>query len=313
MGEKTKEMIKEEIRHRKRERKRAAKERQQREMEQQARQKRFLEIASSVVLIRVRFIRSDVIGEYIIVEKEQDADPKDEILHFKSKEARELLTAAFYSERNMQGSYNNFAFTVCEVIPRKDASHFMKLISPAQVRIRPKGGFQESILNRRYTLMSLLLYSPFSKRFEIMPVTHDRNMDICFTDISNFRYFIIHNGNPHLNLDFEPVSGSSSSKFEFLNEESALYGYGYTVSKADSLSFFYRQQLLGEIIDIPILSPYRIIKYLEFFIQTHPSHSYDEARSKWEEDLRFVHSYKHNPDRFLVVSEKKQKPPAWTI
>lgn len=310
MGEKTNEQIKEEIRQRKRERKRAKKERQREEKELIARRNRFYEISSGVIMISVRFSLSEAFGTYIIVEKEEDADKKEDILHFKSIEARELLTAAFYPERQLKGKYYNNTYTIYEVTPRKDAARFMKLISPSQVQIRSKGGFQESILNRRYTLISLLLYSPFSQRFELMLATHDRDSDVCFTDISNFRYFVNHHGNPHLNLEFEPIR-SSSSLFEHLNEESKLHGYGYNVSNSDNISAFYRQKLLAEVIDLFILSPYQIIKHLEFLIQTRKGPSLSVARSKWREDLLFVYSYIPNPDRFLVVSEKSNRfPPA---
>ncbi|MCD8160788.1 MAG: hypothetical protein LUE61_06350 [Clostridiales bacterium] len=76
-------------------------------------------------------------------------------------------------------------------------------------------------------------------------------------------------------------------------EESPLKLCGYNVSQAEGLTESERHYILAKMIHNGIVSKTETIRYLEHFINMNGAKEGNElARSKWKNDLAFVHSYR---------------------
>lgn len=93
--------------------------------------------------------------------------------------------------------------------------------------------------------------------------------------------------------NFVMVEGSAcESGYENLASESILKICGYTVNQSDNLSEAKRHSILKFLIDQRIVSKYRILEYLQFFISNARNrHNMKLAVMKWEADLTWVHNY----------------------
>lgn len=89
--------------------------------------------------------------------------------------------------------------------------------------------------------------------------------------------------------------------------ESILHIYGYTVNQKDSLSSEQRRKILGCLMDKDIIGKYRIIEYLQFFINS-SKYRYNMrlANQKWTDDLNWVRSYNIDKQRKYIVSSLKK-------
>ena len=156
--------------------------------------------------------------------------------------------------------------------------------------------------------MDMLVYSPYTQRYEMVKATYDPEQQLCYTDISLYRAFVKECGNPQLKLSLVHDETDGEGFYNNINSTSPLKEYGYDVSKKGNLSSKEQQDMLSEILDLNIMSSRQIIDYLDFFMESHPARHYEEVRAKWAADRRFVVSYKANPERFLIserVSPKK--------
>ncbi|MDO4416013.1 MAG: hypothetical protein Q4C20_13140 [Erysipelotrichaceae bacterium] len=236
---------------------------------------------------------------YYIVSKKDSASSVDHKLYYEDEFARELLTAAYVSSRGKTGYYNNERFLVTDVVSAEENG--MSLIILEEVNIKADGGYASSVINNWQEVVNVLLYSPFSKRLEIIRATLDKEKQNCYIDMFLFRKYVESYGNPGIPYTFT-YNNSSYREFDELNAESVLKSMGYNVGKKDNLSAFKRQALLKDILDLEIMTAHEIIRYLHFFIKSHPqSYNYD-ARKKWEDDIRCIENYKVNPERFLIAS-----------
>ena len=281
------------------------KERQQKINEREllfARRKRLSEVAGAVVMICAKY-KNKSLKEYIITNSKECHDGIN-IYHYASVEGRELLSAAYAKERNYEGSLHGCSFQVKKKIFADNNA--VKSICPVMLEIHSGGGYYSSVKNKQYEIVDLLLYSPFSKRYEIIRATLDKEHGYCFSDISLFRQFVREYGNPGIDLSFD-MSFSNEYKGFDLRSESVLKGYGYSVAEAEQLSTTERREILSEIIDLRILGIPKIISYLDFFCNTHSADKYYIARLRWNEDRRFVENYKANPNRFLIAQTKQRK------
>lgn len=259
---------------------------------------RMKNIRSAVVLIHVKFI-SGLSSYIVIVEEEIDSNPEKNIFFYKSIEAREFLSSAFEPLKNSCGRYKGIQYHVeMSCFKDKITEDNLRPLMPHDIEIRNDGGYSSSIKNRYFDLVDLLVYSPFSERYEIITGTHDKLKDVYFIDIAKYKDFLRKNGKPPITIW---VGGRD---FTTLNAESILRIYGYTVNQTDDLDLQKRQELLAEIVDAEILSVSSVISYLDFFISSHSSDIYALARFKWEEDKEFIESYKVNPKRFLIAKFK---------
>lgn len=98
------------------------------------------------------------------------------------------------------------------------------------------------------------------------------------------------------------LCGSSPS---FLNQESELHYYGYSV-KADGMSDKDRQNLLARLITFGFLSKSKIQNIITYFINYNGKRkNMSEAVSKWKNDLEFVTEYNIDKQRKIYVENIK--------
>ena len=290
---------------RKKEERRIKKEQELRELHKQKRAERYEKlnaVVSAEVMICIQYTNKKQ-EEIIIVNDPLCADEQKNIFHYSSDAGREFLSAAFAQKRNRRGRFNemNYRTTERPLYNNKAQYSLSQHILPIDLTIKKDGGYSSSILNNNYEIVDMLVYSPFTNRYEIMKATHDKRQEMCFVDICRYRNFIHEYGNPELFPFFESRRNLVSG-FDNLNEESILKGYGYDVNKGDNLSSKYRQELLAEIIDLDIMKASKIVRFLnDFLIPRHPQHP--EAQNKWREDIHFVENYKANPQRFLIAKD----------
>ena len=267
------------------------------------RQEKLSSIYGSVVLICVKY-EDQSLEEYIITNNKKIPNRKG-IFHYSSPYGLELISAAFAEKRSGKGVLQGRAFDVLEIkFANKNAEEQLGILRPDEIQIQKDGGYSSSIKNKRYEIVDLLLYSPFHDRYEILKATFDRDERYCFSDIGIYRDFVHKYGNPGVKLLCN--SGFRGwTRFEEFREESLLKEWGYSVSVADDLSTYERQEILKEIIDLNICEVSDIIRHLNFCCRVHSSEKYNRARILWNEDIEFVKKYKANPERFLIAQTNK--------
>ena len=258
-------------------------------------------IPSSAVMIIVDF-KDGISENYIIVNKRADANELNHIYLYSSPTGRELLSAAFFSERNKKGELFQTEFTVTDIVEKQNGILDSLLIRTITLK---KGGGMHS--NKYYEeVVDMLLYSPFRQDYEIIHATHDTRYNYYYIDPKVFFWFTNKYGFP---IGFIPVYPDYEQYGGFkdwgeLNPESILYAFGYNVSQNKALSSDERRRILMDIVDLGIKDVQAIVSHLDFCITTHTSNIYEIARKKWKSDREFIKSYKANPDRFLILETK---------
>ncbi len=268
--------------------------------------KKLQSVYSSEIMICIKYNTGET-DEIIIVNNAGIADSQKNIFHYSSEAGKEFLSAAYAEKRHKHGIYHGKAYSVLRrpiYRTKKDKKLSENRIS-IEITIQADGGYSSSIKNKNYELVDLLLYSPYTNRYEIIKATHNKEEDISFVDISRYRKFVHEYGNPGIIPIFE-TNRSSSYEYGDLKDESILKGYGYNVNQKDNLPAAYRQELLSEIIDLNIMSVFQIVRFLDFLIRSRPHQRI--AREKWMEDKKFVENYKVNPERFLIAKQNLYSP-----
>ena len=230
---------------------------------------------------------------YCIVFEAKDEDQENSFC-YESEEGREILTAAYRPERKRQGVLKGEIFTVAsrEVYNKKHT------IMPDEIQIGSGGGYKMYIKNPHYEkIVHLLLYSPFSNRYEVIRGTWYAYSNKILIDMGLYRRFCEDHGNP--GVWFPLGRKSYSDDWDDLQTESVLKEFGYSVSEINDLGERYRRQLLIDIIDLGIITKRRTLSFLEFFIRTHPKNF--NAQQKWISDRNWLMDYRENPERFLIA------------
>ena len=224
------------------------------------------------------------------------------VTHYSSLLARELLTSVYQSSRTIK--LNDKAYKIVRPYypsnSKGEKQVFPMELKPSEMRIKVGGGYSSSIKNNLSEIVDVLLFSPFTQRYEMARATLDHADGECYMDIGIFRSFVKEYGNPGLQLSFEE-SSSFGLSFDELRAESILHAYGYSVSESDALTEAERLELLTEIVDLELLTIPYIVRLLDFFIRTHTSDKYYNARDKWKRDMKYISDYKINTQRFLIV------------
>lgn len=237
---------------------------------------------------------------FIIVNSKKDANGET-CLHYSHKFARELLTALYIESRCKTAYYNEKVFHVSKAIsPEVSQNSTNSVFLPQELFFKTGGGYYSYQKDRNSEIIDILLYSPFSGRYECVHATHDKHFDEYYMDASIFRRFIHEYGNPGIKIA-SSCNGSYSRDWNDLQAESILKGYGYSVSQNDRLSPVERQDILAELVDLNILTIPYIVRMLEFFISSHSGEKYLYARMKWEDDKKYISNYRANPSRFLIA------------
>ena len=259
---------------------------------------------SSIMILYAEFDKGDI-KEIIIVDDFQDENPKESVFWYNSDVGKEYLSAAFANQRYESGQINGKKYKIINTYFKGNTNGYdIYRIIPTYIVIKKDGGWKES-QDCNNEVIRLLLYSPFTDRYEEIKATHNKLEDYCYTDIGNFRRFIRKFGNPKIGIElYADKEYSSYVSWDNLRVKSILMMYGYSVNQKDSLSDDYRRMILSEIIDLDILKASTICKYLEYFINSHPSDKDAIACDKWRADKEFVENYRYNPKRFLIASYK---------
>lgn len=257
---------------------------------------------SSVVMIIVSF-QNGVSQKYVIVNDSKEENREVNAFHYSSNEALELLSAAFAKQRNQKGILLGQEYDVKLIVYKAEkTSALPEKFLPTYLTIQSGGGLYDKSRAGHLEVVDMLVYSPFSQRYELIKATYDKCDEYCYMDISVYRRFVKDHGKPDLQLDFERYYGDRCFKdFDELKNQSILKVFGYSVKKGDNLSPQHRQRILAEIIDLELLTVKGVISLLDFFISTHNNDKYSDARRKWEADKKFVAEYKVNPQRFLIA------------
>jgi hypothetical protein len=164
--------------------------------------------------------------------------------------------------------------------------------------LRKGGGLYGGIAQHGTELVDILLYSPFTGCFEVAHATFDTENAIYYMDAKVFRSFVLKYGNPGIKI---AAYQRGLVDFSTMQEESILHAYGYVVGN-NGVSDRERRNLLGEVMDLGLMSASSILNLLDLNIAMHPGEKYENARFDWELDKQFVMEYKVNPDRFVVAT-----------
>ena len=144
----------------------------------------------------------------------------------------------------------------------------------------------------------LIVYAHGMQQYEKMRAIHNQRTDKSFTDISEYRQFAAQYGKPDLEIEFGGAEIKQGSELTNPGIQTALNIYGYKVIQADCLPDAYRQELLGEILDLRILTQEEFSRFFVWLILFSGS-QYPKAKGKWQQDIEFVKNYRLNPERFL--------------
>lgn len=223
----------------------------------------------------------------------------------KSEIAREILTAACHSSREGKGRLNGTSFAVTECY-FKDESNRTSMSSfvakSINIRLGASGGYYSTRMKNKEEIIALLLYSPYTKRYECINATFDTVCEDSYIDYKAFRDFVYKYGKPDIPINFKNYGGRGFAlSFDDFNKESILKLAGYSVSQKDSLSDSKRREILKDLVDLEILTVSDIVRHIDFCMSVHSGDMYCEAQCKWESDKEYISNYKANPQRFLIA------------
>ena len=232
-----------------------------------------------------------------VVSSRSDRNHEQDVFHYSDWFARQLL----YQIYKLSGTINiaGHTFDILKVL-RVDWKNnsLLQRLKIDTIVLRTGGGLYGGISQSGTELVDILLYSPFTDCFEIAHATYDTENELYYMDAKVFRDFVMKYGNPGVKL---AAYQRGVRDFSTMREESILHAYGYVVGN-NGLPSQYRQKLLGEVMDLGIMSSCSILSLLDLNISMHPGDKYEIARLDWEADKQFVMEYKVNPDRFVVAT-----------
>ena len=265
----------------------------------------------SVIIVLQIIFKDETTIKIRVTNERKDQDFANNVFHYSENVARELLTAAFHKGRQLKGTLWGKPYVIKKVWQRnkrKDNGYIF--LQQSAIRMHIGGGLNSSIKNSQKEIVAILLYSPFSDRYECINMTYDKTEGYCYVDPELCRKHIREHGNPGLPFDFGQSSNyefDGDSRYDFMNTQSVLYTFGYSVSERNCLSDKSRHEILADIMDLEILTASKTLQFLEFFKSSHPGERYYLARAKWDNDIDFVKNYKVNPNRFLIFEEASKK------
>lgn len=222
------------------------------------------------------------------------------VLYYEHWISREILAALIRPEKEGIANING---TELKVIGGTFSSSLLNKAGTIikKIEIRQNGGYAQygSRDANGNEIVDVLMYSPFTKRYEITKASYDEKNHTYYMDIARFRRFIYEFGNPGIKIWVDTSNRKSNSRF--VNEESLLHAYGYNVNQVSALTTTERHQILTDIVDLELMTVKDIVKLLTYNINLHSQEKYYIARQKWKEDIAFISDYKINPDRFIIA------------
>lgn len=184
------------------------------------------------------------------------------------------------------------------LMPEDDKSE-VKTIPGTQITIWAEGEDEDRALDDPDNeAVNLIVYAHGTQQYEKMRAIHNQRTDKSFTDILEYRQFAAQYGKPDLEIEFGGAEITQGFGLTNPGIQTALNIYGYKVTQADCLPDAYRQELLGEILDLRILTQEEFTRFFVWLILFSGS-QYPKAKEKWQHDIEFVKNYRLNPGRFL--------------
>lgn len=232
-----------------------------------------------------------------IVTSRSERNLEADVFHYSDWLARRLLFAIYQEKNTLSVAGEEFDILKSLRLDWKNEDYLNSLKIDTIV-LRKGGGLYKGLSQQEADLVDILLYSPFTGCFEVAHASHDKEHNIFYMDTKVFRGFVEKYGNPGVKI---AAYQSGASDFSTLRDESILHAYGYVVGNA-GLPLQSRQALLGEVMDLGMMSAQSILNLLELNISTHTGDRNATARACWEADKQFVMTYKVNPERFVVAT-----------
>lgn len=229
------------------------------------------------------------------------------VMDYKTEATRDILTQIFHDKigniRLKDGDYH--VYGAVEKGSDMDVQCPGRLLR--DIVIKKAGGYTASTIDENnerdhnFDIISVMMYSPYKKRYELTYATHDKEEDYYFMDASIYKAFVMDYGNPGIHL-FVDSGISERVALSALSDESLLHIFGYNVGVSDGLTDAERQDILAFIIDIGMKTSRQITIFLENLVRMHGSQRRNRlACDKWKRDIDFVIGYKVNPDRFIFA------------
>lgn len=170
--------------------------------------------------------------------------------------------------------------------------------SPYEIEIKKNGGI--SMIDN-CELIDILLYSPYTKAYEIARASYNRKNRSFYIDKSIYKNFLKKYGDPGIIV--YNLSLIDNSTINMWREESPLYSYGYSVNQKDNLSDSMRHMILKNIVDSKKLSKEEIISHLNNCINFKKNNDrFAVACRKWQNDIEFLVNYNTSISK-LTISE----------
>lgn len=232
-----------------------------------------------------------------IVASRTERNIEKDIFHYSDWLARRLLLTLYQQKKTVSIAGEEFEVLKTIKLDWKDDSYLNNLKIDTIV-LRKGGGLYNGLPQREVELIDILLYSPFTGCFEVAHASHDKEHNIFYMDAKVFRAFVEKYGNPGVRI---AAYQNGASDFSTLRDESILHAYGYVVGNS-GLPTKSRHALLGEVMDLGLMSAQSILTLLELNISTHTADIYANARACWEADKQYIMAYKVNPERFVVAT-----------
>ena len=255
---------------------------------------------------------------YYIVSDPKDENPKNAAYHYKSDLAKELFCSFRKTRSDMAIKHNGKRYLNTKRL-YANKKGVPEYIMPNHIVIREGAGYYSNTLPDFCKNVDVLLYFPYTDNYESVRATYNSKADICYMDLRLFARYLKSYGYPDISYDFaytnewETESYWDSYYDAILDEDdeeglpyggrvrskSALKLYGYNVSQEEGLSNEERQELLGEIMDLNLISKDEVLQILKSAVRMHSGSKYIDAQTKWTADIKFVKDYKVDSSRVL--------------
>lgn len=242
--------------------------------------------------------------EVFIVTDRVFEDRTKNVLYCWTRTALVLMTYAFHKEHEGRAfTVKGKKYTVKTTYTTQDY-RWTELQTPPAIYLRKNGGYYDP-QHPGYPLVIALVYSPFSRHYEGMTVTHDTDEDVYYVDSQKFREYIYKHGKPGVHIGFYNRIGDYDFDWSDLKDSSFLMDYGYNVSYKANLPASLRHEMLAEIVDMQLATVSKIVNHLNFCISTHVKNK--SAVDCWKDDIEFISTYKSNPQRFIIADKIKKR------
>ena len=146
------------------------------------------------------------------------------VISYKEYSSRLLLSKIFH-EKCLKIEYENHLYDNI-LVSNIDTT------SPYEIEIKKNGGI--SMIDN-CELIDILLYSPYTKAYEIARASYNRKNRSFYMDKSIYKNFLKKYGDPGIIV--YNLSLIDNSTINMWREESPLYSYGYSVNQKDNINF----------------------------------------------------------------------------